>query len=304
MKYIDLHCDALTKEGVAAVSRESLSAGGCALQCFAAFIDPRRQEGFARAMELADAFDAMCAREHFSACSALSAQTARTAAMLTVEGGEAIEGSLEKLGALFSRGVRMMTLTWNFPNALGFPCAPQDPEKSTYGVGRFGGLTPFGRAAVEAMAALGMLVDVSHGSDRLVRDVAEVLHGRAPFVASHSGARGAYAHPRNLTDGAVRAIAESGGVVGLCLVPGFLAEDRTAMGQRTAFIAHVSRLLKAGGEEVLALGSDFDGAPPNPYVSSPAEIPRLAEDLAEAFSPRVAEKLLFSNAARVLATLK
>lgn len=296
MKYIDLHCDALTKEGVAAVSKESLSAGGCALQCFAAFIDPRKQEGFARALALADAFDAMCEKAGFSRYGAPADRAPY--ALLTVEGGEAIEGSLEKLEALYRRGVRMMTLTWNFPNALGFPCG--DPEKTIEGVGHFGGLTPFGRTAVERMAELGMLVDVSHGSDRLVEDVADVL-GHTPFVASHSGARSAYAHPRNLTDAAIRRVAESGGVVGLCLVPEFLAGDTTYAGQKKAFFAHVRRVLQAGGEDVLAFGSDFDGAPQNPYIPTPAAAPRLFEDLTEEFSFRLAEKLLFSNPSRLLA---
>ncbi len=373
MNYIDLHCDALTKrEGVFHVTRKKLEAGGCLLQCFAAFIDPRKGEGFARAMALADHFDAMCAREGYAPVrAARDIGEGKIHAMLTVEGGGALEGSLEKLEALYRRGVRMLTLTWNLPNELGFPNSSRLPplgelapaERATEGVPFSGelspeaafpsrrplegelstaaafppwrplegelapakrategvslrhgtlqsrqrrfGLTSFGRAAVERMAELGMLVDVSHGSDDLLFDVAAALkRTHTPFVASHSGARAVFPHPRNLSDEGIRAVAESGGAIGLCFVPAFLTDDGTAERNREAILAHARHIVRVGGEDALALGSDFDGAPENPYLPDAAAMPRLYDDLCSIFPSHVAQKVVSGNALRVFQAIR
>ena len=224
--------------------------------------------------------------------------------LLTVEGGEALGGKLENLGRLYARGVRMLTLTWNLPNALGFP------NFMNYGGvhGKHGallsreterGLTPFGRECVLRMAELGMIVDVSHGSDKLLLETAELLKG-TPFVASHSCAASVHAHPRNLTDGGIRAIAESGGVIGLCFCVSFLSDDGSEEGQRAALLAHAEHILRTGGEDVLAIGSDFDGMPQSPYMRTAADMPRLLGEFSRAFGSRIAEKIAYENALRVL----
>lgn len=300
MKYCDLHCDALTREGVAQVTGQSLSAGGCLLQCFAAFISPREGR-FCRALELADAFDELCKREGFHAVRTLSElKEDEINALFTIEEGGAIEGSLEKLDALFARGARMMTLTWNYPNEIGYPNFP-DYEGLRSGVGfaeREGvrGLTKFGREAVERMNELGMIVDVSHGSDALFRDVADV--SRSPFVASHSGARSVFDCARNLTDEQIALLADRGGVVGLDFCADFTSSDQSAEGQRAALLAHARAIVNAGGEEVLALGSDFDGIPENPYLKDPSYVPLFLEDLEDAFGG-AAEKFARTNFLRV-----
>ena len=284
MNYIDLHCDALTKEGVACVTAENLRAGGCALQCFAAFVDGTKGEGYARAAALCDQFDAMCKSDAFRTSGEEGVRT-----MLTAEGGEAIGGDLGNLDALYARGVRMLGLTWNRDNALG----------AANGSG--GGLTKFGRECVERMCGMGMIPDVAHGSDGLISDVAEICGKRgAPFVISHAGAREVFFHSRNLSDEGIRAVAESGGVVGLYFVAKFLAADGSAEGQRVAILAHARHIVRVGGEDVLAIGSDFDGAPANAYIRSPADMPKLLFDLERAFGARVAEKIAFGNAKRVL----
>ena len=290
MKYIDLHADALTKEGVRSVTKESLSAGNCLLQCFAAFVDGTKGEGFARAISLCDTFDEMCLKNSFNPVrGGAEIDSERINALLTVEGGEAVGDDLENLAVLYERGVRMMTLTWNQSNKIGAAN------------GTAGGLTPFGRDCVERMCDMGMLVDVSHGSDGLLSDVAVVCKRKgAPFVASHSNARAVFFHSRNLTDRGIRAVAESGGVVGLCFVEKFLAADGSAERQRAAILAHARHIVNVGGEDVLALGSDFDGALENPYVKSPADLPKLLFDLEKTFGARVAEKIACKNALRVL----
>ena len=147
-----------------------------------------------------------------------------------------------------------------------------------------------------------MIVDVSHGSDALVRDVKEVLHD-TPFVASHSDAASVFDCPRNLRDEEIRTIAESGGVIGLNFCADFLSEDKSKEGQRAAALAHAKAILNAGGEDVLALGSDFDGIPENAFLRSPADVPQLLADFEKAFGARVTEKIAKDNFLRVFRTV-
>ena len=272
------------------------------LQCFAAFVS-ERQNRFSAAMKLCDKFDLLCGEEGYNpVLRADEIKEDKINALLTVEEGGAIEGDLTKLEALYARGVRMMSLTWNYPNELGFPCFP---DYEGLHVGRLPltvreekrGLTPFGFSAVERMGELGIIVDVSHGSDALVKDVAAIT--KAPFVASHSGANEVFSCARNLTDEGIRLIADSGGVVGLDFCADFLSFDLSKEGQKNALLAHAKHIIKVGGEDVLSIGSDFDGIPENEFMKSPADMPALLELFQSAFGARAVEKFASKNFLRV-----
>ena len=115
-----MHCDALTAEGVVQVTRENLVAGGCLLQCFAAFV---KEGGYSRFCALADDFDALCARAGYHKVTrACEIKEDAVNALLTAEGG-AFE-TLEELDGLYARGVRMAGPVWNTPTAAGFPNFP------------------------------------------------------------------------------------------------------------------------------------------------------------------------------------
>lgn len=275
------------------------------LQCFAAFVSSRN-ERFRQACSLADSFYAFCERENITPVTDARGLTSGVNALLTVEEGGAVEGSLEKLGFLYRRGVRMMSLTWNYENEIGFPAFPDYEgllagKRSFFERERERGLKPFGFECVEKMNELGMIVDVSHGSDKLVRDVAAC--SERPFVASHSGANAAYDCPRNLTDGGIRLIAESGGVVGLDFCADFLSSDLSAEGQREALLRHARAIVNAGGEDCLAIGSDFDGIPENAYLKNPSFIPGFISVLADEFGQRSAEKFASKNFLRVFSEI-
>ena len=271
------------------------------MQCFAAFVSARENR-FRQASMLADAFYLFCESEQISPVKDANLASELNA-MLTVEDGGAIEGSLEKLEYLFGRGVKMMTLTWNYENEIGFPAFP-DYEGLLAGKRSFQereekrGLKPFGFECVEKMNELQMIVDVSHGSDQLVRDVASA--SKKPFVASHSGARSAFDCARNLTDEGIRLIAQSGGVVGLYFCADFLSNDLTPEGQMEALLRHARAIINLGGEDCLALGSDFDGIPENPYLKNPAYMPDFLSLLSDEFGERRAEKFASKNFLRVL----
>jgi len=196
--------------------------GGLTAAFFSIWVDARYGPGsaFRRALALIGAVKALADSnrdvELATSADEVRAAAARghIAALLGVEGGHAIENSLEKLDSLYALGVRYMTLTWN--NGNDWAGSSMDPHRA-------GGLTAFGKRVVRRMNELGMLVDVSHVSDSTFWDV--LATSSRPVIASHSSCRALAHHPRNLTDEMLRAIARTGGVVGINFYPVFL-DDR------------------------------------------------------------------------------
>ncbi|NLX61977.1 MAG: membrane dipeptidase [Tissierellia bacterium] len=217
----------------------------------------------------------------------------KMSAILTIEDGRSIEGKLEKIKQYYDLGVRLITLTWNHENSLGYPNS-KDPEIMKKG------LKAFGIEAIEYMNDLGIIVDVSHLSDGGFYDVARV--SKRPFIASHSNARAISPHQRNLTDEMIKIISDKGGVVGLNFCPPFLNQD--AKGQDSTIelmVKHLNHIRNVGGEDVIALGSDLDGIGGNLEIDSCDKIPLLFKALEKAgWSSRLIEKLAYENALRVI----
>ena len=136
------------------------------------------------------------------------------AGILGIEGGHALEESLEKLERLHARGLRCLTLVWNNHLAWIRSCQPDA------GAGVPEGLSSFGRTVVRRMNELGIVVDLSHAGERSFHEaLATSTH---PVIASHSGCKALHDHPRNLTDAQLRALAAQGGVAGIVFPPPFL----------------------------------------------------------------------------------
>lgn len=212
-------------------------------------------------------------------------QAGHVAALLAIEGGDQIHGSLDALRSAYRQGVRAMTLTWEMTNEIGDSNADQP---------RFDGLSPFGVDVVREMNRLGMLVDLSHAADSTAFDALEV--SRAPVVLSHSSARALCPAPRNASDALLRKVAANGGVVMVTFVPYFTTpeywswyqrgeehwaelkerhgDDRDAVARDMArwdelnpapvvtvqdVANHVEHVRKIAGIEHVGIGSDFDG---------------------------------------------
>ncbi len=207
--------------------------------------------------------------------------------ILSLEGGEAIEGSLENLEEFYNKGVRLMTLTWNYRNEI----ADGITEKE----GR--GLTDFGKNVVRKMNDLGMVVDISHLSEKGFWDVAGTAS--KPFVASHSNARALCSHKRNLTDEQIKEIIKSGGVIGINFYPVFLEDSGKCTMEK--IVDHMEYILDLGGENSLGLGSDFDGIDCLPDgmtgIESIKELILLMKN--RRFGENIIKKILFSNFMRV-----
>ena len=244
----------------------------------------------------------------------------KIAILIGIEGGHAIEDSLGTLSAFYRLGARYMTLTHtntnNWADSSGsFFSFSFDPKK--YGV--HNGLTDFGRQVVLEMNRLGMLVDVSHVSDKTLSDVLEV--SKAPVFASHSSCRELADMPRNLTDGQIRAIAAKGGVVMVNFsstfvdqkvvddfkaMKAFLAPKAAELAERykddpkkrdaeisallenvqrpraswTAVVDHIERVIKIAGPQAVGLGTDYDGIDDPPEgLEDVSKLPVVAEEL-------------------------
>jgi membrane dipeptidase len=233
--------------------------GNLAAEFFSIWVNPRlHQSHFAhRAMQLIDAVY-LQARKHtaemtmaFSASdieNAHSKRPAKLAALMGIEGGHAIENDLGLLRDFYRLGVRYMTLTWTNTNEW----ADSSGDLEKLEVLHHDGLTEFGKDVVREMNRLGMMVDVSHVSDKTFFDTIEV--SRAPVIASHSSARALTNHARNMNDEMLRAVAKNGGVVMVNFFSAFIDEDF-----RKAFAAQ-SKEREAAIDELFAKYKDASPA--------------------------------------------
>lgn len=198
--------------------------------------------------------------------------------LLSVEGGRVLEGDVKGLDRLYNDGVRMLTLTWNGESEI------------AGGAYSDSGLTGFGRQVINKMNELGMAVDLSHLNRRSFYEALPLC--RYP-AASHSCFDAVKCHPRNLTDEQFAAIAKQGGVVGLCLYPDFLGEGNVF----ESVYAHICRALELGGEDTLAIGSDFDGAEMDSMLCKLSQIPELIDFLHKKSIPEsIIKKIFCKNA--------
>ena len=170
-------------------------------------------------------------------------QTGKCAAFLALEGAEGIDCDPGRLEDLRAAGITMVNLTWNSDNALA-GCSKNDGP----------GLSAQGREFVRRAQKLGVILDVSHVSDRSFWDLIDITE--KPVVASHSNSRKRCGHSRNLTDEQFLALCQCGGYAGINLYPHFLADDGRA--DFETIYSHIDHFLQLGGEHV-ALGGDLDG---------------------------------------------
>ena len=213
-------------------------------------------------------------------------------AMLSMEDGYVVR-NLDNLRYYYERGVRLITLTWNYENSIGYPnsAIPEVMRRP---------LKPFGREVVSQMNRLGMLVDVSHLNEGGFYSVAET--SVKPFVASHSCCMALAEHRRNLTDDQLRTVAEKGGVVGINFCPRFLTDDGKQESRLADIIRHIEHMRQVGGEDILAIGTDFDGVKGKLEIGCPADLDRMFDALRDTYgySEKLLDKLARENAERVL----
>lgn len=218
----------------------------------------------------------------------------RLATFLGVQGANAL--APEDLAAAPLGAVSRITLVHLTRSGLGAPSAPG---------GGGGGLTAKGRRFVEAMGERSILLDLAHAAPRTFWQALDAAGAGRPAIVSHTGVRGQRDSWRNLDDDQVRAVAARGGVVGVMLHRGFLARP----GWRATaadVVRHLDHVVRVGGEDAAALGSDFDGfiVPPRD-LPTVLELPRLVQRMLEAgHGPERVRKILGANYLRVVRALR
>ena len=205
-------------------------------------------------------------------------------AILSVEGGSACGGTIDGLHHLFKRGVKLITLTWNAPNEIGSGAFSE------------GGLTPFGKEFIKEAEKLGVILDVSHLNKQTFFEFAEIAE--KPFVASHSNAdivNNEFGKKRNLNNQQISIIKERKGLIGLNFCRDFI-EDENATGI-DALYRQIEYLLNLGCEDVIAIGSDYDGCSIHKDLCGIEKIPQLFNELKSmGLDESILNKLFFENA--------
>jgi membrane dipeptidase len=307
---IDTHNDVTSRTvdgfdiGVRAASGQTdlarLREGGVGAQFFAVYIAASYVQGNHSANRALQMIDTVChdivdrCPRDFQLCTSADQIIAahhmgRIAALMGVEGGHAIEDSLRILRDYYALGVRYMTLTHNNTNNW---------ADSSGDAARHNGLTPFGKEVIHEMNRLGMMVDVSHVSDKTFWDVIETT--RAPIIASHSSARALTNNVRNMSDDMIRALAKNGGVIQVNFNCAFLSTAGTATINDA--VAHIDHIRRIAGIEHVGIGSDFDGITCTPKgLEDVSKYPNLTRALLEKdYTASDIHKIYGENVLRVM----
>lgn len=304
MKIIDLHCDTIWKiwnspeysffENNGHITEKGLLDGGYAAQCFAIYTSIKFkgedaynyfEDRYADALML------------FNKCAHISlamnqneilenSKQNKVSAILTVENGEYLNGKIERLDITNKRGFKIFGLIHNNENCIGYHHTENNVDL---------GLKQFGKEVVDAINNTNMVVDVSHLNCGGFWDV--IKFSKKSVIATHSACRALKDHTRNLYDDQIKAIADSGGVVGVPFYDLFLKGGKKT--KPKDIIRHIEHLIKIGGEDTPAIGTDFDGIDNELSIQNCAGMQTLTNEIEKKFGYNLAEKVCYKNALRI-----
>lgn len=264
MFYIDGHCDTLSKaldenkdiyinDLQFSINKAHKLGGG--IQTLAAFVDTKylrhKNAGFIRCCSILKKFEDYQSENENNLLIQNKADLIGieehndTKVLLSIENGSAISGDIRNIDYFYCKGVRMMSITWNDDNELG--CGANTKNDI--------GLTKLGIEYVRKLIDKGIIIDVSHASEKTFWDV--VSESNKPIVASHSNVYSICNHQRNLKDNQIKAIAKSGGLIGICFYSDFLNSNKRA--DVKDIVQHIKYIKDLVGIDYIGLGSDFDG---------------------------------------------
>ena len=207
-----------------------------------------------------------------------------TSVILTVENGSLIGNDLSRIKYMSDMGIKILTLTWNGTNTIGDGAGVDNPR----------GITPFGIKALNELEQNNIIIDVSHASEPLFYDV--VRYSTKPFIATHSNSKSCTNHKRNLTDDQFNIIKSNGGIVGINFCNMFLNQD-PANACIDDVIRHTEYFLSLGGEDILAIGSDFDGADMPSDIRDISGVYKIYNKFLRLnYSQNLVDKIFFLNA--------
>lgn len=321
MNIIDLHCDTImqlmnTSETLynksGHINLKKLKKGNYMLQCFAMFVNLKKvsnpyhycKEMIKKYYQNINSHNNIIKPAYTYQDIIENKKNGKISALLTIEEGGVLEGDINKLKEFYNLGVRMITLTWNYPNEIGYPNIDNNKinKNTTYFeiinmIDNENGLTKKGIEIVREMEKLGIIIDVSHLGDKCLKDVLE--NTTKPFVASHSNARSICNHPRNLSDELLLELKRRNCLIGINYYPSFLIEQSNIM-KIDDVIKHIKYLKNLIGVDYIALGSDFDGIDGNLEIKDASCLPNLVERLKQSgFNNDEINKITHQNALRL-----
>lgn len=290
--YADAHCDTLTKAydlnmslwaNKCHIDFERLKKSGCCLQFMAIWTDPvyKSDEAYKRCMALLDFYYSQIDSTINTVTTGDGIKDDKLNILLSVEGGGLLQNDIENLHKLYEKGIRALTLTWNEDNCIGGGIGNNDK-----------GLTNFGKEVIREMNKLGMIVDVSHLSDKGFWQVADLCD---TFMASHSNCRRICPDNRNLTDEQIKCLIEHKGFMGINFHGDFLNENFSSANDIKRHINHVINL---GGENIIGFGTDFDGTDKLPQGF--ADVGNMAEFISTFCKKDLLYTNLYGNIRRIL----
>lgn len=322
MRIADFHCDTISElfhhnqehpenpwslaENELQIDIAKLQTSNYCLQHFAMFIDMKKYpDSYGTALHMLDYYATQL--ESFPETLApvqsmpqldTAIRQGKIASIATIEEGGILEGDVSRLDTLYEKGIRLLTLTWNYPNCIGAPNNlhygtpdyPITPNTTT-------GLTAFGYEVVAKCEDMGIVLDVSHLSDAGFYQLADCTN--RPFTASHSSARAICPHVRNASDDMIRTLANRGGVIGVNFHPPFIKTPTpgiTTFATVNDTVAHIRHIYQIGGLECICLGSDFDGIDKDLELEDASCMPLLFDALKkDGFHEREIEAIFFQN---------
>lgn len=301
---VDAHCDTLTEiflkkeeliKNSGHVSIEKLLKFDTPVQFFAIWLNKQLvDKPFSNTLKIIDFFYEQIYKYNNVVNSAFSyediianKESRRISCILSLEGGEALEGNISNLEVFYELGVRSISITWNDKNNLG------DGVRVLNG----SGLTDFGKYVIRKMNKFGMIVDVSHLNEKGFWDVYDISH--KPFIASHSNAKTICDNNRNLNDEQIKAIAEKNGVIGINLYKDFIKENGSATVENVIF--HIDHIINLVGEDYVGFGCDFDGIDKSVEgIDTVSDMFKIYDLLNLSYGKKVAEKIMSENFLRVI----
>lgn len=316
MKVVDMHCDTIgelwkaekagkpisLRSNSLHIDLEKMQKGDYLLQNFAMFVFlGREKDPLVNVLEMIDVYNRAMAENADLIAPVLKYEdieknraAGKLSGMLTIEEGAVLKGNPYVVRSLYRLGVRMLTLTWNFENEIGYPNTIV--KAKDYDPSRRYGLKPDGIEIVREMNRVGMIVDVSHLGDDGFWDVVKYCDG--PFVASHSNARAVCNHTRNMTDDMIRALADKGGVMGLNFCGDFL--NPNGKSRVEDMVRHAKHIIDVGGSDILGLGTDYDGIDGDLELDHCDKMQLLAQEMdRQGFSTEQIEKIFHGNVLRL-----
>lgn len=305
---VDGHCDTVSllekkeynfsqENDIGHVDLPRLQAGGVNVQVFALYQEPHFKPvgAMKRTLVLLNKFTKEVGKniEHITLVKSYqdieeALQQGKVAALLSIEGGDALEGEAEVLDIFYALGVRALGLTWNNRNCL----ADGVGENQTGG-----GLTSLGKDVVKMCSKKKMVIDLAHISSQGFLDTINLATG--PVIASHANARKLCPHRRNLTDEQLKLIRDLDGLVGITFYPPFVREGQATMADLLNHFAYMADLI---GTDHIGIGSDFDGIDQTlSPLTDVSKMPLLTAGLmSKGFNREETAKILGLNFLRVL----